>query len=143
MKRTGTLLVVIALAGLPLFGQQAAVKRQPGEHLHYSVAVADGDINKITGVSVHLITNATPRPDQQGTTQFGGNCQKSSDPKTWTCDVLIPDGIIDGDYKLFQVSLGTPVFGKTYDEDFHVPTVPIKNPNTFTPPSKVTVKEQP
>ncbi|MGB8523251.1 MAG: hypothetical protein WCD43_09805 [Candidatus Acidiferrales bacterium] len=123
--------------------QQLSVKRHPNEHLHYQVTVADGDIGKITGVSVHLKTSATPRPDQQGTTEFGGNCQKTNDPKTWTCDVVIPTGIIDGDYQLFQVGVSTPVFGTSYTEDFHVPVVPIENPDTFTPPSKVTVKQQP
>jgi hypothetical protein len=141
-----TILLAGTLLGLGIAsGQQAlpSVKRHPGEHLHYSVTFGGGDIGKIAGVSVHLKTSATPRPDQQGGNQFGGNCQKSSDPKTWTCDVVIPAGIIDGDYQLFQAGAGTPEFGASYTEDFHVPIVPIQNPNTFTPPSKVTVTEQP
>ena len=143
MKTVGNLLVVIALTILPLYGQ-SSVKRHPGEHLHYNVALADGDIGKITGVNVHLRTNATPPPNQPGAArQFGGNCQKSVDPKIWTCDVLIPLQAVSGDYQLFNIGVGTPDFGKSYEEDFHVPLVPIENPNTFTPPSKVTVTEQP
>lgn len=141
-----TVLVAEILLSLGIANAQQAqpsVKRHPGQHLHYNVKLADGDISKVTGVSVHLKTNATPTPDQAGTTQFGGNCQKSADPKIWICDVVIPSGVIDGNYQLFQVSAGTPDFGKAYTEDFHVPIVPIQNPNTFTPPSKVTVTEQP
>ncbi len=144
MKGIGTFVVGIALTVLPLHSlAQSPLKRHPGEHLHYNVRVADGDIDKITGVNVHLKTNASAPPNQAGTSQFGGQCQKSPDPKIWTCDVVIPSGVIDGDYQLFQVGLGTPDFGKSYTEDFHVPIVPIQNPNTFTPPSKVTVTEQP
>lgn len=123
--------------------QQLSVKRHPSEHLHYQVTLADGDIGKISAVSVHLKTSATPRPDQQGTTEFGSQCQKANDPKTWTCDVVIPSGIIDGDYQLFQVGVSTPIFGTSYTEDFGVPVVPIENRDTFTPPTKVTVKQQP
>jgi hypothetical protein len=143
MKSAILCLLVAALSVLPLHAQQSAIKRHPGEHLHYTVSIADGDINKITGVQVHLKTDATARPDQQGTNQFGANCEKSSDPKIWTCDVVIPSnvGLIDGDYTLFQVSLGTPEFGQSYTEDFHVPVVPIQNPDTFTAPSKVKVSQ--
>jgi hypothetical protein len=141
---------MLALAGLSacsvapqLFGQEPKVKRHPGEHLHYSVRLNDGDIDNITGVSVSLGTVATGRPDQQLGTRFEGECQKSSDPKIWTCDVLIPSSIVDGDYQLNRVGVGAGrYFGKSYTEDFHVPVVPIQNPDTFNPPSKVSVTEQ-
>jgi hypothetical protein len=61
----------------------------------------------------------------------------------WNCDISIPTGVANGDYQLFRVGLGTPDFGKSYEEDFHLPIVPVENPNTFSPPSKVTVTEQP
>jgi hypothetical protein len=140
MKTLGSLLVAIALT-LPLYGQ--SVKRHPGEHLHYNVTLADGDVAKVTGVSVHLNSPTPPPPTQPGAQiQFGGNCQKTADPKIWSCDITIPN-IADGDYRLSEVDLGTPDFSKPYNEDFHVPIVPIQNPNTFTPPSKVTVTERP
>lgn len=139
---------LLVLAGLtvcfmasPLAGQDAVVKRHPGDHLHYTVTLADGDINKIVAVNVGLQTTAQPRPDQEGGSSFGAQCQKSSDPKIWTCDVVIPTGTIDGDYRLSRVGVGTPDFGKSYTEDFHLPVVPIQNPNTFTPPSKVVVTQ--
>jgi hypothetical protein len=139
----GTLLT-LGIANAQQSQVQPSVKRHPGEHISYTVTLADGDISKITGVSVHLVTNAPELPNQPGAQpQFGGQCKKSADPKIWNCDVLIPDGIRDGDYKLSQVSLGTPNLGRSYTEDFHVPMVPIQNPSTFTPPSKVTVTEQP
>ena len=71
--------------------------------------------------------------------------RKSSDPKVWTCDVEIPSnaGLIDGDYKLFEVNIGTREFGQSYTEDFHPRKLRIQNPDTFTPPSKVTVTERP
>jgi hypothetical protein len=146
MKITGTLLIGAILTVCPLFAQQAqpSIKRHPGDHLHYSVILADGDIGKITAVSVVLRTSAPDRSSQPGAGgQFGGQCQKSTDPKIWTCDVVIPDGTRDGDYQLYRVNMGTREFGTNHDEDFHVPLVPIQNPNTFTPPSKVTVTEQP
>jgi hypothetical protein len=138
-----TILLAGALLGLGI-AQAQSVKRHPNDHLHYNVTFADGDFGKITGVGVSLVTNASAPPDQPGAAnQFGGQCQKSSDPKTWTCDVLIPARIVSGDYKLFRVDAGTLDFSKNYSEDFHVPTVPIENLNTFTPPSKVTVTEHP
>lgn len=137
------LVVVGALSFGVLHAQQPSVKRHPGDHLHYNVTLTDGDIGKITGVSMNLKTSATQPPNQAGTNGFGGNCQKSSDPRIWTCDIVIPPNVIDGDYQLYMVSLGTPDFGKQYNEDFHVPIVPIQNPNTFTPPSRVTVTQQP
>lgn len=145
--RTMFKIVMIAaiLLGLGIADAQDAtspLKRHPGEHLHYNVTFTDGDIAKITGTSLNFSTSAVATPDQAGTTQFGGQCQKTSDPKIWTCDVVIPPGIIDGDYKLVNVGAGTPNFGKSYTGDFHVPIVPIQNPDTFTPPSKVTVTEQ-
>jgi hypothetical protein len=137
---------VLVLAGLsvcftasPLNAQQAGLKRHPGDHLHYNVTLADGDVGKVANVTVSLKTSATARPDQQGINQFGGRCQKTSDPKIWTCDVVIRPDAIDGDYQLFQVGASSPEFGKDYSEDFHVPVVPIENPNTFHPPSHVTV----
>jgi hypothetical protein len=141
MKTIGTLLAGIALTALPLHGQ---VVRHPDQHLRYNVALADGDIDKITSISVHLVTNAPATPDKPGAVgQFGGNCQKSSDPKVWSCDVTIPKNVADGDYRLAEIDMGTAQFGKSYNGDFHVPLVPIQNSNTFTPPSKVTVTEQP
>jgi hypothetical protein len=123
---------------------QPSVKRHPGQHLHYDITLADGDIGKIAGVSVALRTSTPARPDQPNAGgEFGGQCQKSPDPRAWTCDVVIPDGVRDGDYRLFHVGVGTREFGTDYSEDFHVPIVPIENPNTFTAPSKVTVTEQP
>jgi len=46
---------VLAL-GQTLYGQQAqpSITRHPGEHLHYRVNLPDGDLDKITGVSVQL-----------------------------------------------------------------------------------------
>jgi hypothetical protein len=141
------MLVVMALGALPLNAQYVAtvpttptVRRHPGEHLHYTVTLADGDIGKVTGVQVSLKTSAPMTAEQPNAiSEFGGQCQKSSDPKVWTCDLTIPTNMRDGDYQLYHVNVGTPDFGKAYDEDFHVPIVPIQNPNTFTPPSKVTV----
>lgn len=144
MKTVGILVVGIALTALPLYGQQPSVKRHPGEHLRYNVTLSDGDIGKVSGVQVHLKTSATAPPNQPGAgTQFGTQCQKSSEPKVWNCDVEIPKGIVSGDYELFQVGVGTPEFGTSYTQDFHVPIVPIQNSDTFTPPSKVTVTPQP
>ena len=143
--KTAKALLIGAVVVLPLCGAQVvpSVKRHPGDHLHYKVTIGDGDISKITGVQVHLKTDATPRPDQQGGKQFGGNCQQTPDPKVWTCDVEIPPDIIDGDYRLFQVNTGTHEFGAAIAQEFPVPVVPIQNPNTFTPPSKVNVVQQP
>jgi len=125
----------------PLAGQQASVNRHPGDHLHYDVTLIDGDIGKIASMGISFKTSATARPDQQGTNQFSGQCQKTSDPKIWACDVLILSNVIDGDYQLFQVGVSSPEFSKNYFEDFHVPVVTIQNGKTFTPPSHVTVTE--
>jgi hypothetical protein len=139
-----TLLTGMALAVFPLYGQQPSVKRHQGEHLHYKVTFQDGDIGKIVAVNVSLRSSTAAPPTQPNAqTQFGAQCQKSTDPKVWDCDVQIPQGIADGDYQLFTVGVGTSEFGKNYSEDFHVPIVPIQNSNTFTPPSKVTVTPQP
>jgi hypothetical protein len=59
-KRTSMFMVFAALVMIlfPMLSacaqeqQQLSVKRHPGEHLHYQVTLADGDIGKITGVSV-------------------------------------------------------------------------------------------
>jgi hypothetical protein len=150
-KTMRTILKIVLVAGTLVgrgIGQEAkaesSVKRHPGEHLHYSVALADGDVGKITAVSVILRTSAPSSPSQPNAgAEFGVQCQKSPDPKVWTCDLTIPSAIRDGDYQLYHVSVGSPDFGKSYDEDFHVPLVPIQNPNTLTPPSKVTVTEHP
>jgi hypothetical protein len=144
MKTLGNLLVVVALTILPIQAQ-TAVKRHPGDHLHYDVTVADGDIAKITRVVVNLKTSApVVRPDQiDPSTQFGSGCQKTTDPRIWTCDVPIPQNVASGDYQVYSVVVASPEFAKGYGEGFHVPTVPIENPNTFTPPSKVTVTEKP
>jgi hypothetical protein len=145
MKNKGVLLVVIALAGLPLFGQQPAVKRHPGEHIHYRVTVSDGEIEKITHIAVNLqISTSVPHPDQPAASLgFGGNCGKSADPKIWDCDVPIPPNVADGDYRLFDIQVGSSTFLQSYEEDFHVPLVPVENPNTFKPPTKVIVTPQP
>jgi hypothetical protein len=146
MKTAGTLLIGLAVAMWPLYAQQAqpSVKRHPGEHLNYTVILEEGDVAKVTGVSVHLSSPSSASPTQPGApSQFGFNCQKSADPRVWSCDGVIPTNIADGDYRLSEVSLGTPDFAKSYDEDFHVPIVPIQNPNTFKPPSKITVTERP
>jgi hypothetical protein len=152
MKTIGVLLAVFALGSLPLYGQQVqpSVKRHPGEHVHYRVTLADGDIEKVSGVSIVLTRSSTqPAPLNQpnAQTQFGGDCKKSSDPKVWDCDAEIKQTVTDGDYELFQVWVvhqgrDNVNFGKSYG-DFHLPVVPIQNPNTFTPPSKVTVTPQP
>jgi len=134
-----------AVLVLPLYGQQPAVKRKPGDHVHYNVSLADGDVSKVTRVSMVLATNAPEAPNQLGSQgQFGADCQKTKDdPKVWFCDGLIPPNIRPGDYRVLNVVVATDDFGKGYHEDFHVPLVPIENPNTFTPPTKVTVTPQP
>ena len=141
MKTIGTLLAAIALTVLPLHGQ---VVRHQNDHLHYTVTLIDGDISKITKVSVNLKTAAPEVPNQLGAiAQFGTQCEKTNDPKIWSCDITIPPNIRSGDFRLFYVGLGDNEFGKSYEEDFHLPLVPIQNTNTFTPPSKVTVQERP
>jgi len=146
-----TILKIVLVAGTLMslgLGQEAkaesSVKRHPGEHLHYNVALSDGDVGKITAVGVSLRTSAPNTPSQPNAgAEFSGQCQKSPDPKVWACDVTIPSNIRDGDYQLYHVGVGSPDFGKGYDEDFHVPLVPIQNPNTLALPSKVTVTEHP
>lgn len=152
MRKLVKYAVAVVVILFPVLGAHAqqekiSAKHHPGEHLRYSVTFEDGEVNKITGIQMSFSTSAAGRPDQpNGGTQFGsedGNCQKSIDPKTWNCDLVIPKNIVDGDYNLFQVVAGTTVFGKIYHEDFHVPMVSIENYNTFAPPSRVTVKQQP
>lgn len=147
MKILGTLLIGAAIAALPLYAQQPpqpAVKRHPGEHLHYNVKLPDGSIDKVTNVSINLNTSTPAGPTQPGAGgELGAQCQKTPDPKLWTCDVLITTGIRDGDYRVYHVGVSSDVFGKDYNDDFHLPIVPIENPRTFTPPSKVDVTVQP
>jgi hypothetical protein len=151
MKIIGTL-VMLMLATLPVYSQQAqpSVKRHPGQHLHYDITLADGDIEKVSTVSIALTRASTPPvPANQpnAVSQIGGDCAKSSDPKVWNCDVEIKQNVADGDYELFQVWVThqgpkNVNFGKSYG-DFHLPVVSIQNPETFTPPSRVTVTPQP
>jgi hypothetical protein len=144
MKTEALCLFGAVLIFSPLYAQQPSLKRHPGEHLHYRVTLKDGDIDKVTSVNVHLQTNAPVPPDKPGgQRQFGGSCQKTNDPKIWDCDIVIAAFVIDGDYQIFQVNIGSPDFGASISEDFHVPLVPVTNPKTFNPPSKVTVTEQP
>jgi hypothetical protein len=146
MKTLGMWLFGIAITVLPICGQEAqlSVKRHPNDHLHYTVTVLDGDIDKITIVVVHLSSPVSAASDQPGAvSQFGANCQKSADPKMWDCDIVIPTNVANGNYRLSEVAVSTPDFGKAYDEDFHVPIVPIENLKTFNPPSKVKVTERP
>jgi hypothetical protein len=145
-KTLKTILLAGTLLGLGIAQAQqpeSSVKRHPGEHLHYTVALSDGDIGKVTNVSVHLQTDM-PAPDKQpnASGQFGGLCVKSNDPKIWTCDIVIPPAIRDGNYRLSIVGVSSATFGTEYREDFHVPVVPIENENTFRAP-RVTVTEQP
>jgi hypothetical protein len=106
--------------------------------------LADGDIDKVTNVAVSLRTEAPETPKQPGLQNtFGGQCKKSSDPKVWGCDITIPQNVRDGDYRLYAVGVSSNDFSSGYNEDFHVPLVPIENTGTFTPPSKVTVTERP
>jgi hypothetical protein len=128
---------------LPLYGQQPTVTRHPSDHLHYTVTLTDGDIGKITGVQV-VLRSTTPIPEKQpgAANQFPGNCQKTNDPKIWDCNIEIPNNVGDGEYRLNTVNVGTPTLGKSYSEDFHLSLVTIQNPDTFLPPSKVTVTEQ-
>src|SRR6202035_5545010 len=106
MARLLKLLIIGLLSSVFVKAQQAqpSVKRHPGQHLHYDIALADGDVAKVAGVSVHL-NSPTPPPSTQpsATTQLGENCQKSADPKIWNCDITIPPNIADGDYKLYEV----------------------------------------
>ena len=146
MKSLGILLAAITMGfGIANAQQsQPSVKRHPGEHLHYRVSIADGDVGKITGVSVALQSRTSPPANQPNAqTSLGGQCKQSADPKEWDCDVVIPTGIADGDYRLYRVNVGTPSFGTSIDEEFHLPVVPVENPNTFKVPTKITVTPQP
>jgi hypothetical protein len=147
MKPIGTLLIGAAIAALPLYAQQAqpSVKRHQQEIVHYQVRLEGGDISKITTVNIVFNTQKAVAPDQSGfTNSFGGQCIKSSGaPNVWDCSATIPNNIADGDYRLIEVDIGAGPFSKPYSEEFHVPLIPIENTQTFTPPSKVTVKEQP
>ena len=123
---------------------QTSIKRHPGEHLHYQITLQGGDVDKVTNVTVNLRSSmAAPSTQPAAQTEFGTQCKKSAESKIWNCDVEIPQGIADGDYRLYHVGVSAANFGKSYDEDFSVPTVPIQNSSTFTPPSKVTVTPQP
>jgi hypothetical protein len=145
MKTPALCLLGAALSILPLYAQQqVSVNRHPGEHLHYNVTLTDGDTNKVATVSVVLKTVSPQSPNQPSAhAQFAAPCQKSSDPKTWTCDVEIPQDLRDGDYQLYRVNIGSIQFGTYIDGDFHVPLVRVENPNTFKAPTKVTITPQP
>jgi len=143
--KTVTMCLVV-FSFVPVYGQSAqpSVKRHPGETLHYRVTVEDGDLEKITHVSVNLFTQ-TPNPaNQPGLTNgFTIPCKKSTnEPKIWDCSEEIPDRIWNGDYTVNQVNIGAGNnFGKNYQGDYHVPTVPIENPKTFNAPTKIKVTE--
>jgi hypothetical protein len=138
------ILLSLGIASAQQSNMELSVQRHSGDRLHYDVAFADGDIGKIVRVSVSLQTNAPETPNQPGASaSFGGNCQKTNDPKTWTCDVVVPPSVRDGDYRLYDVSISSSEFGTNYEKEFHVPLVHIKNTSVFSPPSKVTVSERP
>ena len=141
------LLVVGIMLVIPVQGQQppqSSVRRHPGDVIRYAVTFEGGDIDKLTDVGVHLSSPGPVPPNQMGfTTQFGGPCHKSPEPKLWTCDVRIPDVVADGDYRFYEVDISAGPFSKSYPGDFHVPIVLVQNPRTFNPPTKVTVTEQP
>ena len=145
MKTMRAVLIGAAITVLPLYAQQVpSVKRHPNEHLHYNVTLIGGEIDKVVHVSMNLNTKSEEAPNQAGSQpQFGGQCQKTNDPKIWFCDLVIPQNIRPGDYMVYSVGVSTNDFGKGYEEDFHAPIVPIENSITFTPPSKVTVTPQP
>jgi hypothetical protein len=144
MKTVRILLVVIALTALPLYSQH--VTRHPGDILHYKVAVEGGDIDKITDVTLNFWSGTPIPPNQQGLSNgFPGACTKSSaTPSVWDCSATIPKTVSNGDYTITWVAIGSgPNLGKRYEENYHIPLVPIENPQAFNFPSKVTVTEQP
>ena len=136
------LAVVVWALGVCVYGQ--SVTRHPGDVLHYQIKFDGGDVGKITGVSIHLVTHDVIPADQpNAATQFGGNCGAPISPGVFECSVPIPDGIPNGTYQLFKVSTETPQFGTSYHQDFKVPSIPVQNPKTFNKPTSVTVTEKP
>lgn len=139
--------VAVALILFPVLGahaqqEQLSATRGPGDHLHYTVTLSDGDVSKVSHVSMAIsIVRAEDSNQPGGQSRLAGDCQKSSDQRVWDCDVVIPQNVVDGDYQPTFVQVMGGTFYQNYNQQFDVPTVRVKNPNTFTAPSKVTVKQ--
>jgi hypothetical protein len=142
MKKLGMWLIAVTLGALPIYAQSP--KRHQQDIVHYQVSLEGGEISKVTGVGISFNSPSPAPPNQSGFTNgFGGPCAKSPAPNVWDCSVTIPSNIADGDYRLVEVDVTSGPFNKGYNGDFHVPLISIENTQTFTFPSKVTVKEQP
>jgi hypothetical protein len=146
MKPIGFAIAICALA-VAAYGQQAqpSVKRHPGDVLHYQVKFEGGELAKVTVVNLNFRTSDPIPADQQGLTNgFGGPCVKSVAVGVWDCSVTIPDRVWNGNYRVNGVGVGAGTsLGKYYEEDLHVPLVPIENSAMFIPPTKVTVTPKP
>jgi hypothetical protein len=143
MKAFGYTLAFAVVLAVSLHGQQ--VTRHPGEVIHYQVKLEGGELAKVTVVNVNLYTPDPIPQDQQGLTNgFSGNCVKGATPGIWDCSATIPDRVANGNYRVNSIGVGAgTTLGKSYNEDFHVPLVPIENPAMFIPPTKVTVTPKP
>jgi hypothetical protein len=137
----------VLASGQFLYSQQSqpSTIRHPDDILRYQITLEGGDADKVDTITIGFDSTEGVPANQPGLTNgFRGQCKKSSTaPDVWDCSATIPHNIADGDYRLGRVDVAAGMFAKGYTEDFHVRLVPIKNPQTFTPPSKVTVKEQP
>jgi hypothetical protein len=144
------LIAVAIVLNMTAYGQQPqagspSVTRHPGDVLHYQVKFEGGDADKITEARIGLRTESIPA-DQPGLTNgFQGSCTKSSPPQAhlFECQATIPNNAATGNYRVSNVAAIAGVLSKGYNEDFHVPLVPIENPQTFNPPTKVIVTPKP
>ncbi len=169
MKHKSLVISILAVAGLSVFGSQdcaaqgqvttsgkvttsgrvvmggGSVKRHPKEVLHYQVKFEGGDTAKVTEAGLNFRSEDPIPADQPGlTNRFGGSCTKATaDSAVLECAATIPDNIANGNYRLNIVNAIAGPLSKGYDEDFHVPLVPIENPQTFNPPTKVVVTPKP
>jgi hypothetical protein len=144
MRTLKTILLAGTLAGLGI-AQAQSVKRHPGDVLHYKVGLEGGDIAGITSARLNFWTGTQNPQNQQGFTNgFSGACTKSSTVSpVLDCSATIPDNVWNGDYTITWVELtSNSGFTKRYNEDFHVPIVPIENPKSVNFPTKITVIEQ-
>jgi hypothetical protein len=141
-----TILIAGTLFGFGVMQAQQATElaKHPQETLKFEVKLEGQDAQKIKSVSLYLAMKAGSVPtDQPGFTNGcrGGNAAPIS-IGIFRPEITIPDNIANGDYILIVTANADPgstdyVAGKQFQlHDFH-----IENPKTFTPPSKIEVKE--
>jgi len=145
-KALKTMLITGALLGLGVVQPQTIneIAKHPGQTIKFEVKLEGQDLQKVKSVSLYLGLRSGSIPtDQSGfTNEYRGGNFPASSRGTFRPEITIPYNIASGDYFLVVSAIADSGSADyTAGKEFPLHDFEIDNPKSFTPPSKIAVKE--